>query len=172
MSDSVEHPSHYNTGGVETIDGIRAALGDAFLDYCRGNVIKYVWRCRHKGKLLEDLRKAAKYLEWAIEEAESEKPSKPQANSQAKLKQNSSKQPSKRPSKNEASISIPIFFPSGRRTHTPHARHRGRLRASRLGRRGVGPLPIGLERHRASRQVDAADGTCWVGRSGGLARLA
>lgn len=78
MSDSVEHPSHYNAGSVETIDGIRAALGDAFLDYCRGNVIKYVWRCRHKGKLLEDLRKAAKYLEWAIEAAESEKPSKPQ----------------------------------------------------------------------------------------------
>ena len=78
MSDNVEHPSHYNAGSVETIDGIRAALGDGFLDYCLGNVLKYVWRCRHKGKLLEDLRKAAKYLEWAIEEAESEKPSKPQ----------------------------------------------------------------------------------------------
>ena len=78
MSDNVEHPSHYNAGSVETIDGIRAALGDAFLDYCRGNVLKYVWRCRHKGKLLEDLRKAAKYLEWAIEEAESEKTSEPQ----------------------------------------------------------------------------------------------
>ena len=78
MSDSVEHPSHYNAGSVETIDGIRAALGDAFLDYCRGNVLKYVWRCRHKGNTLEDLRKAAKYLEWAIRAAEIEKPSEPE----------------------------------------------------------------------------------------------
>lgn len=78
MSDSVNRPSHYNAGSVETIEGIKAALGDAFLDYCRGNVLKYVWRCRHKGKLLEDLRKAAKYLEWAIAEAESEKLSEPQ----------------------------------------------------------------------------------------------
>lgn len=78
MSDLVEHPSHYNAGSVETIDAIKSALGDAFLDYCRGNVLKYVWRCRHKGSLIEDLRKAAKYLEWAIEEAESEKPSEPQ----------------------------------------------------------------------------------------------
>lgn len=70
MSDNVEKPAHYNQGSVEAIDGIRAALGDSFLDYCRGNVLKYVWRCQLKGKLLEDLRKAGKYLEWAIEEAE------------------------------------------------------------------------------------------------------
>lgn len=74
MSDSVEHPSHYNAGNVETIEGIRAALGDGFSDYCLGNVLKYVWRCKHKGKLLEDLRKAAKYLAWAIEAAESNSP--------------------------------------------------------------------------------------------------
>ena len=78
MSDNVNKPSHYSAGSVETIDAIKSALGDAFLDYCRGNVLKYVWRCRHKGKLLEDLRKAAKYLEWAIAEAKNEKPSKPQ----------------------------------------------------------------------------------------------
>ena len=70
MSDSVNKPDHYNQGSVEAIDGIRAALGDSFLDYCRGNVLKYVWRCQLKGELLEDLRKAARYLEWAIEEAE------------------------------------------------------------------------------------------------------
>ena len=70
MTDNVEHPSHYNAGGVETIEGIKAALGDGFSDYCLGNVLKYVWRCKHKGKLVEDLRKAAKYLEWAIEAAE------------------------------------------------------------------------------------------------------
>lgn len=80
MSDNVEDPSHYNAGGIETIDGIRAALGDGFLDYCRGNILKYVWRCRHKGNTLEDLRKAAKYLEWAIAEAENDatEPTKPE----------------------------------------------------------------------------------------------
>ena len=81
MSDNVEHPSHYNVGGVETIEGIKAALGDAFLDYCRGNALKYVWRCKHKGKLVEDLRKASKYLEWAIEAAEGNCPAMPDSSS-------------------------------------------------------------------------------------------
>lgn len=87
MSDNVEHPSHYSAGGIETIDAIKSALGDAFLDYCRGNVLKYVWRCRHKGKLLEDLRKAAKYLEWAIEEAENDvvEPTQPTKASDASI---------------------------------------------------------------------------------------
>jgi len=70
MSDPVNKPSHYNAGEVETIDGIRAALGEGFADYCRGNVIKYVWRCGLKGDAVEDLRKAAKYLQWAIEAIE------------------------------------------------------------------------------------------------------
>ena len=81
MSDSVNNPSHYNAGGIETIEGIKAALGDGFSDYCLGNVIKYVWRCKHKGKLLEDLRKAAKYLQWAIEAAESNSPETPDSSS-------------------------------------------------------------------------------------------
>lgn len=73
MSDSVNKPNHYTSGGVECIDGTRAALGEGFVSYCRGNVIKYVWRCGKKGDAVEDLRKAAKYLEWAIEAMESEK---------------------------------------------------------------------------------------------------
>lgn len=70
MSDNVNHPPHYNQGGIETIDGIRAALGEGFVSYCRGNVLKYIWRCGKKGDALEDLRKAAKYLQWAIEAME------------------------------------------------------------------------------------------------------
>lgn len=70
MSDSVNKPSHYTGGSVECIDGIRAALGEGFVSYCRGNVLKYVWRCGKKGDALEDLRKAAKYLQWAIEAME------------------------------------------------------------------------------------------------------
>lgn len=74
MSDPVNKPAHYNAGSVETIDGIRAALGEGFADYCKGNVLKYVWRCGKKGDAVEDLRKAAKYLEWAIEAMESNYP--------------------------------------------------------------------------------------------------
>ena len=68
VSDCVNHPSHYCAGGVECIEGIRAALGNEFLAYCQGNVLKYVWRWKHKGGV-EDLRKAQVYLNWMIEAA-------------------------------------------------------------------------------------------------------
>ena len=69
-ADRVNHPSHYCTGGVECIEGIRAALGNEFPAYCQGNTIKYLWRWRHKGGL-EDLKKAQVYLNWMIEAVES-----------------------------------------------------------------------------------------------------
>ena len=68
MSDKVNHPDHYTQGGIECIDAIRAALGPEFQDYCIGNVLKYVWRCKHKNGI-EDLRKAMVYLNWAIDAA-------------------------------------------------------------------------------------------------------
>lgn len=63
--DPVNHPAHYKTGGIETIDFIEAKK----LDYNLGNVIKYVTRADHKGNKLEDLRKAQWYLTRAIETA-------------------------------------------------------------------------------------------------------
>ena len=62
MPDPVNHPPHYKTGGVETIDFIEAKE----LGYHLGNVIKYVSRAKHKGNELEDLKKAQWYLERAI----------------------------------------------------------------------------------------------------------
>ena len=71
--DLVNNPPHYNKGGVECIDAIRAALGsELFQGYCNGNTIKYLWRHRYKGKPLEDLRKAQFYLERLILEQENE----------------------------------------------------------------------------------------------------
>ncbi len=71
-ADRVNHPSHYCTGGVECIDAIRAALEqEGFQEYCRGNVIKYLWRWRHKGGL-EDLKKANVYLGWLINSVEAQ----------------------------------------------------------------------------------------------------
>lgn len=59
----VDYPSHYTQGKVECIDAIEAALGsEGFLAFLRGQVIKYVWCCNHKGAQLQDLEKAAWYL--------------------------------------------------------------------------------------------------------------
>lgn len=69
MTDMVNHPPHYSQGGVETIDGIRAALGkEAFVAYCRGNAMKYIWRAGHKDDITQDLKKAVWYLNRAIAE--------------------------------------------------------------------------------------------------------
>ena len=68
MSDMVNHPPHYTAGDIECIDAIRAALGrDGFISYCRGNAIKYLWRCNHKGGT-EDMHKAEWYVNRANQE--------------------------------------------------------------------------------------------------------
>ncbi len=61
-ADNVNHPAHYKTGGIETIDFIEAKG----LDYHLGNVVKYITRADHKGNRKEDLLKAQWYLNRAI----------------------------------------------------------------------------------------------------------
>jgi hypothetical protein len=56
--DNVNHPSHYKTGGIETIDFIEAKS----LSYNLGNVVKYITRADYKGNKIEDLKKAQWYL--------------------------------------------------------------------------------------------------------------
>ena len=69
-NDTVQHPSHYTQGGIECIEAIRASMtADGFCDYCKGNIIKYIWRWRDKGGV-EDLKKASVYLDWLINAAE------------------------------------------------------------------------------------------------------
>jgi hypothetical protein len=65
-ADNVNHPSHYKTGGIETIDFIEAKG----LDYHLGNVVKYITRAEHKGNRKEDLLKAQWYLNRAISKLE------------------------------------------------------------------------------------------------------
>jgi hypothetical protein len=70
-NDSVNHPSYYTDGKIEVIDFIR----DKHLDFCRGNIVKYVARAGKKGdktKELEDLKKARQYCDFAIEMLEAE----------------------------------------------------------------------------------------------------
>lgn len=60
----VNHPSHYHPGTYEAINVINA-WGCGFSD---GNAIKYLARFRHKGKPLEDLKKARWYIDRLIEQ--------------------------------------------------------------------------------------------------------
>ena len=60
--DPINKPAHYLQGKVEVTPTI-AALG---LDFCEGNVVKYVCRHRHKNGI-EDLKKAQAYLRMMIE---------------------------------------------------------------------------------------------------------
>ena len=65
--DNVDHPEHYTQGDVECFDALKSALDESELrGYLKGNILKYVWREQHKNGL-EDLKKAAWYLEQLIE---------------------------------------------------------------------------------------------------------
>lgn len=65
MNDPVKHPNHYkHPSGIEVIDITR------YESFLRGNILKYVLRAPYKGHELQDLRKAAQYLEWEIERIE------------------------------------------------------------------------------------------------------
>lgn len=64
---NVNHPSHYATNGIECIDAMIASQGvNTVVNFCVCNAFKYIWRCTHKGKTLEDLQKAQWYLNKAI----------------------------------------------------------------------------------------------------------
>jgi hypothetical protein len=55
------NPSHYRTGDIECIDAIEASMTkEAFRGYCKGNILKYVWRYENKN-LEEDLKKSQWY---------------------------------------------------------------------------------------------------------------
>ena len=75
--DMVNHPPHYNQGGMEVIDVIEAGIGDqGFIGYLLGYILKYVLRFRHKGKPIEDLKKARWYLDKLIAVVSEEKTNK------------------------------------------------------------------------------------------------
>ena len=63
MTSKVDHPAHYNQHptGVECIDIIE------HFNFNIGVAIKHLWRAGLKGEALEDLQKAAWYLQREIE---------------------------------------------------------------------------------------------------------
>lgn len=65
----VEHPQHYNQGGIECIDAANAMVSgytDAIDASLSWQVIKYLWRHPFKAKPIEDLKKCQWYLERLI----------------------------------------------------------------------------------------------------------
>lgn len=66
MTDPVNHPAHYrgHPSGIECIQ-ITEHMG-----FNLGNAIKYVWRADLKNDAIEDLKKAAWYINREIERRE------------------------------------------------------------------------------------------------------
>jgi len=64
-SDPVNHPAHYKTGGIETIDFIEAKA----FNYNMGNAVKYISRAEYKGNKRQDLEKAIWYLNRELTKA-------------------------------------------------------------------------------------------------------
>lgn len=64
--DPVARPAHYAASAIEVIDAIEAWGLDK--DFCLANAVKYIARAGKKdpAKLVEDLRKAAWYLDRRI----------------------------------------------------------------------------------------------------------
>lgn len=72
MGENVNHPQHYNVGGIEVIDAITAwGLAKGFN---RGNAIKYIVRAGRKNPdtELEGLCKARWYIDAEIKRLEQE----------------------------------------------------------------------------------------------------
>lgn len=67
MKESVDHPKHY--GGKENPYEAIKVIEAWDLDFCLGNVIKYLSRAgkKHIDKEIEDLEKALWYLQRKIE---------------------------------------------------------------------------------------------------------
>lgn len=58
LDNAVIQPKHYTShpSGLECLDVTR------HMNFNLGNAIKYIWRCDLKGKDIEDLKKAAFYI--------------------------------------------------------------------------------------------------------------
>lgn len=66
MTDMVNHPPHYkkHPSGIEVIQITE------HMNFCLGNAIKYIMRSSHKGNQIEDLKKAAWYIDREIKRLE------------------------------------------------------------------------------------------------------
>jgi hypothetical protein len=70
--DNVNHPPHYNNNPAKCECGRRIECIDVtrHFPFNIGNAIKYLWRCELKSNSLEDLKKAAWYIQDEISKRE------------------------------------------------------------------------------------------------------
>ena len=61
-NDSVNHPRHY----IKHPSGVECIAITQHMSFCLGNAVKYIWRSGEKGKEIEDLKKAAWYIDREI----------------------------------------------------------------------------------------------------------
>jgi len=61
--DNVNSPAHYQVGGIETWEILKAKLTkEELIGYCKGNCIKYLTRANHKNGS-EDYLKSGWYMD-------------------------------------------------------------------------------------------------------------
>ena len=69
--DQINHPSHYNQGGIECLKAMESAFGaDTVAAFCKCNAFKYLWRSEYKNGT-EDIKKAQWYINKYLEYYES-----------------------------------------------------------------------------------------------------
>lgn len=62
LFDAVSNPAHYQSGGIEAIDVIRAQLSEAeWRGYLKGSIQKYLFRMAKKGNEAQDAGKMLFY---------------------------------------------------------------------------------------------------------------
>jgi hypothetical protein len=66
--ETVDHPPHY--GGKDNPYEAIKVIEAWRLGFCLGNAVKYIARAGKKGSVIEDLKKAAWYLNREIERRE------------------------------------------------------------------------------------------------------
>jgi len=69
MSDQINNPSHY----TKHKSGIECIQITEHMSFNLGNAVKYIWRSDEKGNDIQDLRKAAWYINREIMRRENEK---------------------------------------------------------------------------------------------------
>lgn len=70
VEDMVNNPSHYTSGGIETIDFIKAKLSpEEYKGFLKGTAMRYLSRGGKKWNEEEDYAKAEWYIDKLVKEA-------------------------------------------------------------------------------------------------------
>lgn len=69
MNNNVTHPAHYTQGPIHPVCGevVECITVTEHHNFNVGNAIKYLWRADHNAGALEDLAKAAQYIQFEID---------------------------------------------------------------------------------------------------------